>query len=390
MLLHSIQLQNFLSYGAESQPIELRDLNVIIGANGSGKSNLIDALELLRAAPANLRTPISKGGGVRHWLWKGVEYPPVATIHVVFGKSMQQIVDVRYALGFTEANDHFLIDNESIDTKNPFDEHGEPYIYYQFQSGQAVLNAREKKRNLRHEDIDTSQSILSQRKDPEQYPELTHVGNTLSKIRIYREWNVRRHFSSPLRQPQETDLPNDFLEEDGRNLGLVLNHIDRDPRARKKFLGALQDLYEGVDDYYLHVQGGTLQIFLREGGRLIPASRLSDGTLRYLCLLAILCHPEPPPLICIEEPELGLHPDILPKLTELLKDASQRCQLIVTTHSDILVDALSDQPESVLVAERAEQGTSLTRLEEAKLRHWLKDYGLGQLWTRGRIGGTRW
>jgi len=77
--------------------------------------------------------------------------------------------------------------------------------------------------------------------------------------------------------------------------------------------------------------------------------RLSDGTLRYLCLLTILCHPAPPPLICIEEPELGLHPDILPEVAKMLVDAASRTQLIVTTHSDILVDCLSDHPEAIVV-----------------------------------------
>ncbi|MNV58434.1 hypothetical protein D3C71_1508120 [compost metagenome] len=131
-------------------------------------------------------------------------------------------------------------------------------------------------------------------------------------------------------------------------------------------------------------------MFFQEGKYIVPATRLSDGTLRYLCLLAILCHPNPPPLICIEEPELGLHPDVLPTLANLLKDASERTQLIVTTHSDGLVDAMTDQPEAVIVAERGPQGTTLTRLDVEKLKPWLEKYRLGQLWTRGEIGGTRW
>jgi predicted ATPase len=131
-------------------------------------------------------------------------------------------------------------------------------------------------------------------------------------------------------------------------------------------------------------------VFFPAGRFSIPATRLSDGTLRYLCLLSILCHPKPPTLVCLEEPELGLHPDVLPTLAELLKEASERSQIIVTTHSDVLVDALTDQPETVLVAERSATGTTLTRLDAEKLRPWLEKYRLGQLWTRGEIGGTRW
>ncbi len=74
----------------------------------------------------------------------------------------------------------------------------------------------------------------------------------------------------------------------------------------------------------------------------------------------------------------------------MVPEASTRTQLIVTTHSDVLVDAMSDQPESVLVAEKTESGTTLTRLNAEKLKPWLEKYRLGQLWTRGEIGGTRW
>ncbi|HLM66377.1 MAG TPA: AAA family ATPase, partial [Longimicrobium sp.] len=127
-----------------------------------------------------------------------------------------------------------------------------------------------------------------------------------------------------------------------------------------------------------------------EGKRLIPATRLSDGTLRYLALLAVLLHPDPPPVIGIEEPELGLHPDILPTIAELLKKASERTQLFVTTHSDALVSALSDTPESILVCESMPGGTTIERLEPQKLKSWLDEYKLGEIWRMGEIGGNRW
>ena len=185
-------------------------------------------------------------------------------------------------------------------------------------------------------------------------------------------------------------MPNDFLEADSSNLGLVLNRLRRDPSVKQRLLKALRALYEGIDDYDIQIEGGTVQVFFHEGRFTIPATRLSDGTLRYLCLLAVLCHPNPPPLVCIEEPELGLHPDVLPTLAELLKEASERTQLIVTTHSDVLVDAMTDRPDAVLVAEKTPDGTTLTRLNADKLKPWLQKYRLGELWTRGEIGGTRW
>ena len=229
---------------------------------------------------------------------------------------------------------------------------------------------------------------MAQRKDPEQYPEITYLGETFGKIRFYREWSFGRF--TPSRLAQKPDLPNDFLEEDGRNLGLVLNRLRREPEVRAKLVEALQRLYAEIDDFDVHIEGGTVQVFLYEGRFSIPATRLSDGTLRYLCLLAILCHPTPPPLVCIEEPELGLHPDILPTIAELLLEASQRTQLIVTTHSSILIDALTSTPETVLVCEKHEGSTTMRRLDEASLSLWLQKYSLGQLWRQGELGGNRW
>lgn len=390
MLLKSISLKNFLSYGENSKEITLKPLNIIIGPNGSGKSNLIEAIELIRAAPKDLLTPIRDGGGVIDWIWKDgstLTRSALATIDAVFHNSSGNS-DLRYLLSFTSVSQRFEIVDERIESEKPQGDHTKPYFFYKFENGHGILNVNGKTRQLKHEDIDPSASILAQRKDPDQYPEITFLGNAFSKIRLYREWSFGRY--TPPRLPQKADMPNEYLEADCRNLGLLLNRLRRDPIVKQRILKALRSLYEGIDDYDVQIEGGTVQVFFHEGKVTVPATRLSDGTLRYLCLLAILCHPNPPPLICIEEPELGLHPDVLPTLAELLKEASERCQLIVTTHSDVLIDAMSDQPESVLVAERGEGGTTLTRLDAAKLKPWLEKYRLGQLWTRGEIGGTRW
>lgn len=387
MLFESIRLTNFLSYGETSQPVELRALNVIIGPNGSGKSNLMEAFELLRATPSDLLKPVRDGGGVRDWLWKGAAERPIAEIDAVVDNP-EGTVPLRYVIGFTEVGQRFEIVDERVENEFPDVGHDRPYLYYCFENGHGVLNVKGNQRHLRHEDIDPVSSILSQRKDPDQYPELTYLGNRFAKIRLYREWCFGR-YTIP-RLPQKADLPNEHLEPDGSNLGLVLNRLRREPAVKKRLLEALQALYDGIDDFDVQIEGGTVQVFFHEGRYSVPATRLSDGTLRYLCLLAILCHPNPGPLICIEEPELGLHPDVLPTLARLLAETAERTQLIVTTHSDVLVDALSDTPEAVLVAERSDRGTELTRLEQARLEPWLEQYRLGQLWTRGEIGGTRW
>jgi len=190
--------------------------------------------------------------------------------------------------------------------------------------------------------------------------------------------------------PQPADLPNYHLSKDAQNLGLILNQIRKDPDAKEALLKHLGLVYEGVREVDVSIEGGTVQVFLHENKWVIPATRLSDGTLRWLSLLAILLNPRQQYVVCIEEPEMGLHPDLLPPLAHLLREASQRMQLIVTTHSDALIDALSDTPESVLVCEKHEGNTTMRRLDKDDLSDWLEKYTLGQLWRRGELGGNRW
>jgi predicted ATPase len=132
-----------------------------------------------------------------------------------------------------------------------------------------------------------------------------------------------------------------------------------------------------------------VQLYLHEDGLSTPvsATRLSDGTIRFMALLAVLLNPAPPPLICIEEPELGLHPDAVAILAQLLVDASRRTQLIVTTHSDILISGLSENSDSVLVCDYA-GGTRLERVDPDRLEDWLSQYRLGEIWRIGELGGN--
>ncbi len=391
MLIRQLHLKNLLSYGPESEPLTLGSLNVLIGPNGSGKSNFIEALSLLQAAPAEITRPIRDGGGIRDWLHKTRKKAtgsPTARVEAIL-KYPAGRQSLRYGIEFTEEANRLTITDEVIENDHPDAGHPQAYFYYQWRHGNPILNVSEfGERKLSRESIKSDQSILAQKRDADLYPEITYVADQLSGMRLYREWTFGR-YASP-RLPQKADLPNGALEPDASNLGLVLNRLRRDTHARRRLIDSLQSVYEGIEDVDVIVEGGTVQVFFMERNGLMPATRLSDGTLRYLSLLAVLCDPSPPPLICIEEPELGLHPDLMPTLADLIKETSARTQLVVTTHSPALVDAMTDTPEAVLVCERDESGTSLSRLDREDLAPWLEKYRLGQLWTRGDLGGTRW
>ena len=398
MLIKSLRIRNLLSYGGETNAVELGPLNILIGPNASGKSNFLEALSLLQAAPVDITRPLRNGGGgIQDWLHKtgSGSKPQDASIEALIENSFQPNgstklqKDFRYGLVFNAMGGRFEILDEYFENEKADSGKALPYFYYRWNGGNPVLNMKgSKERKLLREFIKPDQSILSQKRDAEFYPEMTWLADQFKSMRLYRDWTFGRNASPRL--PRKADEPNSQLEEDCSNLGLMINRLRRNVNARKQLIEALRAIYENVVDVEVQVEAGTVQLFLVETNGVIPATRLSDGTLRYLAMLAMLCDPSPPPLLALEEPELGLHPDMLPLLAKLLADASQRTQLVVTTHSPSLVDAFTDDPSVILVCERHEDGTYIERMDPNHLAPWLKNYRLGELWTRGQIGGTRW
>jgi predicted ATPase len=398
-LLHKLRLTNFLSYGPEGTEIELQPLNVLIGPNGSGKSNLIEAISLLKAAPSDISAPMRAGGGIPAWTWKGWQ----AKSHFVIDTLVEYENTPRMLQHMMEVNCtgvDWLLSSELIDEFGKKYPNNSQRPYYKFRSTQSKLpdEAYESEdsslcilygKPFPHPPKDNSvRSILTRLRDPDRYPEITYLGQVYPEICIFCDWNLGPN--SPFHGPQRADGPASFLLSDGSNFGIVLNDLLNQLSTKKSILNQLNRFYTGIEDITSKIYANTVETYFHEKGfsESTPAIRLSDGTIRYLCLLMILCHPEPPPLVCIEEPELGLHPDALPIIAELLIGASQRMQLIVTTHSDILISALTEVPEAVVVCEKDKDGSHLQRLDPDRLKSWLKKYSLGELWITGEIGGT--
>lgn len=385
MFINRLKVSGMLSFGPKGIDLPLHNLNVLIGPNGSGKSNLIEVLSLLRASPTSLPKPVKEMGGVREWLWKGPRATRTATIDAVIDYPKGRI-PLRHVLEITEHGERFEVADERIENECPLPGQEKPYFFYRFQRGRPVLNDfADKKSNLQRGNVKPDESILSQYRDPDRYPALYWLQDQYERIRLYRDWRFGP--KAPWRTGLRADGRGDVLAEDGENLSLVLSKVL--PRQKPKVMEALKRLYDGISDLQVSVDEGKVLLFLIEdGGREIPASRLSDGTLRFLSLLAILLQPNPPPVIAIEEPELGLHPDVLPHLASLLVDASSRTQLVVTTHARMLVDALSEHVSSVVVCSKEGGESRFERLDEGQLKVWLAKYSLGDLWSMGEIGGN--
>lgn len=401
MKLASLRLSNLLSFGPEPTTIAWRNLNVLIGPNASGKSNLIDILGLLHQLPSDLSKVFAAGAGVRDWLWRGepaVDEVRTGDEDYIFPATTTSPRREAGAAG-TRATVQVQIDTT--------DENGERELHHDFgltsEGGRPRLSAEHVESSGKGRSRPVSptiilaalgdQSALTYRHDPESRSPIVRLQSFYRSMAIYRTWSFGR--GSGIGSLERADQPDEALLPEFGNLALVLRRLRQNAATWELVHERMRDVYPRFREIQTPPagsQGQYVELLIREDGlrEATPATRLSDGTLRYLALLAILLHPEPPPLICLEEPEIGLHPDLIHILAELVVEASSRTQIVMTTHSEQLVGALSYLPDAVMVCERESERTRVNRLDGEQLRDWLKQYTLGELWRMGEIGGTRW
>jgi predicted ATPase len=399
--LKSIKPLNLLSFGPNTEEIELRPLNILIGPNGSGKSNFIEVVGLLKDLPdKDPWSTILETGGVDEWIWKGTDRNGATTsqpsITVTFNPANdgQPLSYYEICLAKHAPTYSFHVFSEALGQIDSAKQRTAFYVNRPHSSPDSafVRSSVSSFKVSKAEKLDVRLSLLAQLVDVFNYPELYYFEQKISRFALYRDWIFG--LDAEPRDPQPVGLDSNHLEEDTRNLAQVLKAIrDRGEEAVfERLLKLLQQFYEPVKDLDVELVGTHLRIMIREDGlsSRTPATRLSDGTLRWLALLIILLDPTPPPVVCIDEPELSLHPDIIPTLADLLRDASTRTQLIITTHSSALVDSFSGEPESICVCEKIDGATRILRLDRERLAVWLEDYSLGHLWASGEIGGNRW
>ena len=194
--LRRIWLCNLLSFGPDTEPLDLENINVLVGPNGAGKSNLIEAIALMRSASGDIRSIVCRGGSVGEWIWKG-EKEVSASIDFVFDHP-QGLKPLRHLLSFRKDSDGFRLEDERIENETKDPGENDLYFFYRFNQGYPTVNTiQEKKRSPAHETVDAERSILAQRRDPEWYPELSYLADIYEKIRIYREWSFGRNAGIP-------------------------------------------------------------------------------------------------------------------------------------------------------------------------------------------------
>jgi len=383
--IDKLTLGNFLSFGQMAEPVDLRALNVLIGANGSGKSNLVEGIAFLRETTRDLSQLFRPGGGVQEWIWKGGKPEDGASIQASGYCGLRS--SYSHSLKFVPTGPTYEIADESIFLSGSAKLPNQPTFSYI--NGVPTTRIKGRSTTYSRRSINIAQSVLSDVQDLDIARPLRSLVKRYRDFQFYRARDI--DLRSIARRTVDPAASSKSLDPNGANLAAVIGRLINDFDTRRDLDRAMKDFYEDYIELMVPVIGGAMQLFMREKGwkSPTPSQRLSDGTLRWISLLAVLLDPDPASLICIEEPETALHPDVMLALARLLKQASERTQIIVTTHSEPLVDALTRDPDDVIVCEKLDGATTLRRLNQKRLEKWLRDFTLGTLWRRGELGGNR-
>lgn len=384
-------IEGLLSFG-ERTYFEFGQLNILVGPNGSGKSNLIDCVRVFRSAPFDIQEAF-KDSGFGDWLYKGADGKSGSAFLQVTSKLPELPGGVRHEIKLSPAARGGAQLEEKISGVGVEGEQTDLYFAGSHRS-EATLSVsgvgrRRRERKLGANEYDPFQSIVSQIRDVGQYPEITLLSSFYASIRIYSEWTFGRN--SNLREATPTGRSDTTLSESMNDLALALNGLER-TAAHEKIRDLLRELKETYLDYVTRILFGRVGLELVEAPfeLPLPAKRLSDGTLRFLALAAILLQSEPPPLICLEEPELGMHPDMIRIVAGMIVDASNKTQLIITTHSEHLLTALQDDFDVLFAFGTGLAGSMVKSFSRDEYKEWRQEHTLGELWTSGELGGNRW
>jgi predicted ATPase len=371
-------------------------LNVVIGPNGSGKSNLLRILELLSvAARGGLGNYVIHEGGVEPLVWDGkADHIRVrCKLSPAEGGLDPDRDSLTYdlSLGRLGVSSAYRIDSEILGN------------YRESPMAEALLGARQypfkllerDPRNAVVFDIQQRQLWANQGSVPDEETLLSLCAGPFTAnaiIFIHQQhiarWKIYQSFltdrDAPIRAPAVARHESS-LDPDGQNLISVLHTLYSTDREFKDEVNtAMRTAFSDDFDEIVFPPAADQRIQLRLRWRSLrreqSAADLSDGTLRFLFLMAALANPSPPPLIAIDEPETGLHPSMLPIVAEYARDAAQRTQVILTTHSPELLDAFGNDPPTTTVAEWKDGQTMLRVLAGDSLDYWLKKYTLGELY----------
>lgn len=399
-MLKQIRLQNFLSF--KDLTIDFNSgLNILVGINGAGKSNLFRALDLLKEGVSGKRLKdfvFNKMGGMDNILFKAAnanlsDYS--TTLKFVFDgkvtgeKGFKFVDDIVYTITLKKlpsSSNYYVL--ERVESSSGF-------VYLDFEAGSGVLsegveNNGEKTKPVKYHDFVSGQELaLSLIFDTDRYFALSTIRSAIADMEVYHYFDTTS--TSLIRKPT---LPTseERLLPTGTNLPQILNTLKINSKSSfNRIINLLKDINPAFTEIDFNFIGGNIELMLGEENLegSIHVSNISDGTLHYLCLLAILLNNNRGKVVCIDEPELGLHPDMISGISRLLEEKSPETQFIISTHSANLLDNFDLKHILIFEKDKA-NSSSVKRYSDDDFKGWYQQFSPGKMWRTGDLGGNRW
>lgn len=359
--LDKLTIRGFKSI-EDLEGLELGPLNVLIGANGAGKSNFVEFFRLLRAiVEQRLQAFVNENGPADGYFFDGVRRTKRIQAEMFFGPNCY-----RFELG-PRSESGILIQSEESE--------------YSESTSADILAAGSLESGLKNR---KNRHGLTAPRGPNWY-----VWNAVSSWQVYHFHDTSKF--AGMRRDGGIEQRG-TLQASGENLAAFLLGLrDEHPTTYQAIRRTLQRVAPFFDDFVLSVRNGRSEDQVRLTWKqkhkdyIFSPGHLSDGTIRFLCLATALLQPSPPSTIVIDEPELGLHPEALTILAGLLRSTSTRTQIIAATQSPFLLSEF--EPEDVITVDQADGATRFARLDVETLADWLKEFSLGELWLKGNVQG---
>jgi predicted ATPase len=359
--LDTVSIRGFKSI-EKLDDFDLRPLNVLIGANGSGKSNFVEFFRVLRAiVDERFQAYVAKNGPADGYFFDGVRHTKQIEADLRFGKN-------RYVLALEPtAEGSILIAAEKT----------------QYLAGGSLWTIAE----------GVTESVLARRRNDRG----SHGGRSANYYvrQSVSDWQIYHFHDTSMTSSMRRDAginQTGVLKPDASNLAAFLLDLrEAEPEHYQLVRKTLQRIAPYFDDFDLRIVKSKSEDLVRLTWRrkgsdyIFSPGHFSDGTIRFLCLIAALTQPSPPTTIVIDEPELGLHPEALTILAGLMRSASKRMQIVAATQSPVLLSEF--EPGEIITVDQSGGASVFSRLDEGSLRDWLGEFTLGDLWQKGTIPG---
>jgi|WetSurMetagenome_2_1015567.scaffolds.fasta_scaffold130270_2 predicted ATPase len=363
-MIEQIIIENYKSIHLAKVP--MKNLNVLIGSNGVGKSNFISFLELIQKMfDQQLGSFILGQGGIERFLYQGSKHSDF----------MRGLID------FNNKNAFFFMLKSTIDNK-AFIEYSGDYFNINKDSEKKYTDNSKWNKTFWDKAVEES-GIKNSKKWRAGY-----LQEFIKGLTVYHFHDSSKN--SPMRRGCPID-DNTSLRHDGSNLAAFLYRLqEQEPKSLKLIEGVVRSIapyFKGFKLQPSRITPDTIKLEWEEieSDMYLDAQSFSDGTIRFIALATVLLQPKLPDTIIIDEPELGLHPSAINKLAALMKKASKKTQLIVATQSVNLVDCF--EAEDIIVVDRKDNQTVFSRLSSDDLSAWIDDYSMGEIWEKNVIGG---